>query len=393
MKFTDDQYLGFDKLSKWYQRGERQFITVSGVVGTGVWELIQEFINHSELDQREVMYLSYDQKEVLELAFRSYHAYYTDSVIYRYIRVVDIDSMPIINPQSTATKVQWKKEKRSKVDSKYKLIVILDAGLLTKRVISDLSELGLPVILLTDPMLIPVLNGYTFARDPNILLSDINETIGSPPLNHFALMSIFGNRPKYGNYDNVTVVSMKQLNLYNLKSSDMNITMTDELRHEINMAYRDKVRNQRNDINTVGERLIAVTNLYGEKLVNRDNKKVKLYLRRGLVGTINRINKHQPVARYVPCDFKPDGYFDTFDGLYLDRYYLNYLNPIDSKQAHPENPFECEYAYALSSPLSRINHWDKVTVIVEDMADDQELHARLLYTAITRARVSLTLVI
>ena len=68
MMLTNDQYEGLSKLEKWYHKYSHQFIEISGVIGTGAWDLIQKFISNEEFDMREVMYLSYNQKQVLELA-------------------------------------------------------------------------------------------------------------------------------------------------------------------------------------------------------------------------------------------------------------------------------------------------------------------------------------
>ena len=98
MELTNDQYFGLSELEKWYSKYQHQFIDVAGVIGTGTWDLVQAFITNKQFDPREVMYLSYNQKQVLELAAKRYHAYYINGIIYNYTRIVDFDSLPVINP-------------------------------------------------------------------------------------------------------------------------------------------------------------------------------------------------------------------------------------------------------------------------------------------------------
>ncbi|MCM1439499.1 MAG: hypothetical protein NC131_09925, partial [Roseburia sp.] len=104
---TNDQYAALAALDKWYRRYNHQFIEIAGVVGTGIWNVIQEFVEDL-LDPREVMYLSYDQHQVLDLASKGYHSYYINGIIYKYDRVVDFSTMPVVNPRSDGVlKYHW----------------------------------------------------------------------------------------------------------------------------------------------------------------------------------------------------------------------------------------------------------------------------------------------
>lgn len=392
MILTNDQYYGLAKLEKWYNKYQHQFIEISGVIGTGTWDLIQQFIDHRGLDDREIMYLSYNQKQVLELAFKKYHAYYINGMLYNYTRIVDFNTIPVINSNSREVKYEWKKEVRKKIDERYKLIVVFDSVLLNHQTIKDLSSFGLPIILIRDPMLLPAPDTYTFLRDANIELQEIHPDYIKSPIVYFAHKVLNRERLSPGNYDNVSVVPRKQMNLYNLKSSDMNITITKSVRDDINYIYRDKILKRKDIINILNEKMIVTSTLYNEKLVNPDEKKVKLYLTKGMVGTLSKINKHVITTKYVPIDFKPEFYHDSFVDLVLDRHYLNELN-IQSQQIIPDEVINMEYAYALTADMARLSHWDKVTLIIDPNEEgDVELQQRLLYTAITRAKRSLTII-
>lgn len=392
MGLTNDQYFGLSKLTKWYSKYQHQFIDISGVIGTGTFDLVQQFINYTGLDDREVIYLSYNQKQVLELAFKKYHAYYINGILYKYSRVVDFNTLPILNSNSREMKCEWKKEVRKKIDPKYKLMVVFDSVLLNHQTIKDLSSFGLPVILIRDPMLLPAPDTYTFLRDANIELRDVHPNYIKSPIVYFAHKVLNRERLSPGNYDNVSVVPKKQMNLYNLKASDMNITITKSVRDDINFIYRDKILKRKDIINVIGERLIVTSNLYNEKLINPDEKKVRLYLTKGMVGTLSKINKHVITTKYVPIDFQPEFYHDPFTDLVLDRHHLNGIN-LQSTQIIPDEVVKMEYAYALTADMARLTHWDKVTLIIDPNEDgDPDLQKRLLYTAITRAKKSLTII-
>lgn len=183
------------------------------------------------------------------------------------------------------------------------------------------------------------------------------------------------------------------MNLYNLKSSDMTVTISGEIRDQINAIYREKILRQRGIINTQGERIIIMESMYGHRLVNHDEKNIKIYLAKGTIGYIDKINRHVPGTKYVPMDFRPEFYHEPFTDLVLDRHYLNRID-LKSRQVIPDEVVKAEYAYALTPPMARLGHWDKVTLVVDpnEMADIK-IQKRMLYSAITRARRMLTILI
>lgn len=392
MTFTNDQYVSLDKLCRWYRKYQHQFIDVFGAIGTGTWDLIQAFIEASPLDPREVMYLSYDQKRVLELAYNGFHAYHLNNRIYSYQRFVDLNSLPLVNTSSTEIISEWKKKVRSGIDNRYRLIVVLDATLLNIRTLTDISSFGLPVILVGDPLLLPSPDSYAFARDPNILLRESNPELIRNPLVYFAHRIARGDPLEHGTYETVNILPRKQMNLFNIRTSDMNITMGEGLRAEINNVYRSNVLKQAGTHTVVGERLLLTNTLYRERLKNPDNPKVRVYLTKGSIVHVERIPRHAAGTRFVNCDLRLDGYHDPFTDIFLDRYSLTGTDPSLSKQDKPMEYATAEYAYALTVPKARLSHWAKVTVTLDrDDFEEGEIYRRMAYTAVTRATESLVL--
>lgn len=391
---TNDQYLAIAELVTWYRKAKHQFIELSGIIGTGRWETISTATELLGIDQREIIYLGHDQKWVTELAYLGYHTYYFNTFVYKYQRSIELHSLPVINPASTGPVINWRKKVRSKVDPRYHLIVVLDAGLLTSQAVRDLGGFGLPVILVRDPMLPPVAGSYALDSEPGIQLRELKPERAKEPLVHFSLKALRGEKLPIGNYDNVTILPRKAMNIFNLKSSEMNLTLSEDMRETINDLYRERVLKQRSTGNLVGERLIVTRSLWGERLVNPDNEKLRLTLAAGMVGHLTKLNRHALGTRYVPCEFQPDGYHASFPELYLDRYALNRLDPARSSQERPDSGvLETQYAYALSATMARLCHWDKVTLVVDDAEPlSPEIRARLMYLAMTRARKYLTVI-
>ena len=178
-----------------------------------------------------------------------------------------------------------------------------------------------------------------------------------------------------------------------MKSVDMIITMSDELSDDVNTMYRERVLKLNPKVNHLGERVIIMNDMYRHKLVNEDENRIRVYLARGLVGNISKCNRHAPITRYIPIEFKTDFYYEPFTDLYIDRYYLNGVQ-TPSRQQVPDEVLNVRYAYALPVQLTRVSHWDKIMVIANDTQEyDEQLYRYMLYTAISRAHSSMTLVI
>ena len=389
---SSDQYNALNELEYWYRKGSHQFIDVSGPIYTGLWDVLQVFLEYVGLDPREVMYLSYDQRTVLDLAYSRYHGYYIYGKLYKYDRNVDLDSIPVINPHSTHLSYTWTKRIRQKIDKRYRLIVVLDASLLNERMLWDLSKYGLPVVLLRDPYLLPDSDSYIYAREPNVFLEEPSERMARNPVHTLAYSVMHDKRLTVGSFQSANVIRRKDLHMYNLKSSSMNLVYTQEMRNIINDAYRNTLK--RNPIYTyANERVYVADSHYQEILVNTIEKKVKVYLQKGMTGTLTKVNRHAAITRYVPCEFQPDYYHEPFTELVLDRDYLLHRE-TKSRQLIPDDVVKFEYAYALTPQLARMNHWDDVTIIMEQVQEFDEKLAKLMsYTAITRAARSVTVVL
>ena len=91
-------------------------------------------------------------------------------------------------------------------------------------------------------------------------------------------------------------------------------------------------------------------------------------------------------------NFKPEFYHEEFEELYLDRHYLNGVE-TNSRQVVPDEILKAQYAYALTPQLARYGHWDKTTVLIDPSDYPPEIQKAMIYTAITRAQKSATIVI
>lgn len=393
MSFTNDQYNAFNKMNKWYDKYSQQFFEISGTIETGIWECIQSFLDYNDIDQRNVMYLSFDQKQTLELALKGYHSYYIYPAIYKFQREVNFDTIPILNYHSQKSEIKWKKKIRNKLPREYQLIVIFDSILMNKELVRDVSSFGIPVLLIRDNLLFPSADSLIYFKEPNVTLYSPTEKMNSNPIFYFANRIKNKQKLTYGSFNGVNIIPKKQMSMYNLKSADMILTLTDELRNEINKQYREKILNNNDSRLSVNERIICKNTLWSAKLVNKDNSKVKVYLTNGLIGTLSRVPRHALTTKFINVDIKPEFYHDSFEEIDINRFYPNNIN-IQSRQLEPDEYINIEYAYALPISIGRYTHFDNVTFIIEDNSlFDDTLYQMALYSGISRARKNLTIVI
>lgn len=393
MVLTNDQYIALSKLEKWYRKYTHQIIEISGIIGTGVFDVVKEFLDNIGFDNHEILYLSYDQKQVVEMGANRYHTFFIDRFIYKYNRVVNFDSLPVLNSRSSHIEYIWEQTVRKKINPYYKIIIVFDSLLLNEKTLTDLCSFGLPIILMKDPLLLPANDSYLYTRDSNIKLRELHPDLMKNPLVYFANKIITDEKLVPGNYDKVSIIQRKQMNLYNLQYTNMIITMTEGMRKEVNKLYRRRILKLESNINIPGERLILYKNDYREEIVNEDEENIKIYLHKGLVGKISRCYKHREVTKYLNMDFQPDFYHKAFEELMLDRHFLNNIH-YNSKQEIPDKVNYFQYAYALTPYAARINHWDSIIMTTEfNDLNDKELQRRLLYTGITRAKKNCLIII
>ena len=392
INLTSDQYNALNTLEYWYRKGSHQFIDMSGPIYTGTWDVLQVFLDTVGLDSREVMYLSYDQKQVHELAYNRYHCYHVYGYLYKYDRNVNIDSIPVVNSSSNKLEYTWTKRLRKKIDNRYRLIVVLDASLMNESTLWDISEYGLPVILIRDPYLLPAPDSYIYMRDPNITLEDASDAMMKNPVNVVSHSIITGQKLNVGSFSSASIIRRKDLHMYNLKSSSMNLTLSEEMRDTINTAYRSNMKRSPQYTYT-NERVYVSDSHYSEIITNSTEKHVKVYLMKGITGYLSKVYRHAAITRYVGCEFTPDFYHEPFTELYMDRDHL-YHRETNSRQMIPDDVVKFEYAYALTPLQSRMNHWDDVTLIMERPDEyDDTLMRMMMYTAVTRASKTITIVV
>ena len=391
-EITTDQYNALQKLCNWYESRRRQMISISSPIGTMGWDFLQYFLDYEQIQPNEVMYLSMDQKMVMELACDQLHAYYLNRVLYSYDQMVNLDSVPFMGKNYDGhIRTTWKRIRNKHIPEEYKLLVVLDASLLSYEMLRDLCKFDRKVLLLYDPFMISPANSYCEKSKPDISLEMVHPSMERNPFVVMAYRVLGGNPLRPGEYGGIHVIPNKSMNLSNLKSNEMNLTISKEMADRVNTLYRDKIMKGNPDVNHVGERLVVAQTLYDHAISSRIEPRLRFYFVSGMIGEISKINRHVAKTKYVPFEFTPEWSDQPFTGMSLNRNFLNHVD-YPSRQIIPKSIALMDYAYALTILQARVTHWDTTTLICEGY-NESTLHNRMMYTAIVNTDKRMTIVV
>lgn len=386
---TVDQFKAVDLLERWYHKYNHPVIDLVGMVGTGKQQIIEDFIDRIGFEKYQVMYLSHNQADIMNLAEQQYHAYYINGILYDYYKDINFDTLKIINPSSFEVLFKWKKNRKKKINKNYKLIVVLNAELCSMKDINDLIKFGLPIILVSDPLTVAFEKSYLRQHEPNIFIDMILPSLKKDPIMHFIQKILNQEVLPYGNFKSINILKKKDSNIYNFKFSDIIITEHENSAQAINDLYRKKILKNNTNILKNGERLIIAEDSH-TSIVNDVEEKIEFFLDRGVTGTVEFVDAHISNRKYIDITFKPDFYDESIPELCVDRFYLNNFKNR-SIQFACGNIYKFNYAYAIPVQISQYGRWNDLTII-EEPYDDFNYHRRVLYTSITRAKKSITII-
>ena len=145
----------------------------------------------------------------------------------------------------------------------------------------------------------------------------------------------------------------------------------------------------------VGDRLICLKNNWEIANENQDLM---------MNGTVGILTKKYPVflfkdTQFIRIDFLPDGLennsYNNFTSIFTDYQLLltgeKTINPNNWKKFKTLNVSEFDYAYAITCHKAQGDEYEKVLVFEEKLKSDQ--HQRWLYTAATRAKNKLVIIL
>ena len=355
--------------------------------------VIKYFIDRIGLDYNNVYFLAYMGKAVSQLQKHGLPAKTIHSAIYDYVEEYERnEDGKIIIKKNGKPKKKFSFVLKDRLPKKIKLIVVDEGSMVPEDIAYDLMSFGIPIVVLGDLNQLPPIFGESiFLKEPDVILKQIMRQKEGDPIIWLAQRILDGHTLNKGVYGNSAVIDKTELNEFNFKNANIVITGTNKLRYKINNYYRETLREiKRLEYPHIGEKVICRRNNWSESIDG-------IYLTNGTAGYVTDI-KHDSFNHIsMKMDFRPDFSDHEFKNLVFDYYHMYNMEPeieYSSKYFYTKDHMDVfEYAYALTTHAVQGSTYSNVLFMAEDAFGDREFKKKFMYTGITRASDSITIVL
>lgn len=372
-----------------------QVLRIGGYGGTGKTVLIKYLVTKYKFTSDECYIVSYTGQSVNVLRktgvlAKTIHSTFMHA---KDVPILDKNGDPIYRRGVELVKTVY--EPVNKIPSKVKLIIIDESSFLPISLENTIRSYGTPILEMGDPFQLPPVEGVQCFNMNNLdcLMTDIMRQEKDNEIIKVATAVRNGDaidRSQYGNnvrflwqQEDITKTFYRYKPF--IKFADVVVTYNNAQRTAITDLYRSEIIKANSPYPIRGEKLICRRNDWSLSIGPYP-------LTNGTQGVaVNTVGKSEvaSVAKLFSLDFKPnfvDG-DDYFDHIVCDIDFLRKkFGDKDAEMLSKYNPGnKFEYAYAITTHLSQGSQYDNV-VFIDAPARNPEYHARLRYTAITRAR-------
>lgn len=362
-------------------RNREIYTVIAGYAGTGKTTLIQYVIAALGLSDKDVAYVAYTGKATNVLKKRGCaNAMTAHQLLY--------DSIP------KGDGTFFHKPKRHLPN--YKLIVVDEISMLPKEMWDLLVTHRIHVIALGDPaQLPPIGEDNCLLSKPHVFLDEVMRQEEGSEIIRLTMDIRAGKQLAPFKGEQVQVLRKKDFFNNMLLWPDQVIVGYNRTRQHLNKTMRLLLYGTDDPEPIVGDRLICLKNNWEIANENQDLM---------MNGTVGILTKKYPVflfkdTQFIRIDFLPDGLennsYNNFTSIFTDYQLLltgeKTINPNNWKKFKTLNVSEFDYAYAITCHKAQGDEYEKVLVFEEKLKSDQ--HQRWLYTAATRAKNKLVIIL
>jgi exodeoxyribonuclease-5 len=254
------------------------------------------------------------------------------------------------------------------------LIIIDEVSMVNEKMGRDLLSFGKKVLVLGDPGQLPPVEGAGFFvnDNPDIMLTEIHRQARENPIIALATMAREGYRLDFGTYGSSKVIEPTARKPDDFLGPQI-ITGKNDTRCDFNNLVREAKGFRKGEV-TPSDRIICLKNNHALGLLNGSMWEAK-------GGTLSSDGR---VGEFV-IESEDDG---TEKQIVA---YTNHFHQIERGDFIHPTAREFDFAYAITGHKAQGSQWDKVTVVNESFVF-RDMSSRWLYTAITRAIDSVTVI-
>ena len=386
-------YALYDLEHWWHSADSKQTFEITGPGGSGKSFIVSALIERLGLKNENVLYMTYMGKAAMVLARHGLPAKTIHATIYDYVeRPVRDEDGKFVRYSNGKVKLKGSFELKDHISKKIKLLVIDECSMVPEKMAEDILSFGIPIIVLGDlNQLPPVFGDSYFLKKPDVVLTKIMRQAEGDPIIWLSQEVLAGRDLKYGVYGNSSVIRKSDLTDFHFRTADMIGTGTNRLRYNINNYCRETIKGIRNlEYPHIGEKVICRKNNWGRQIDDG------IFMVNGMTGFVDNIYRDSYNGKTMKMDFRPDFTKKIFKNIEFDYKHMysipgNEENEVQNKFSYLYDKFEYSYAntiYALQG-----SEFPFFLYLHEDYMRDKEDRKRLMYTAISRARKSVTVVL
>ena len=364
MAWSPQQDAALKAVSAWLKAGDRPVFRLFGYAGTGKTTLAKQI---AEDASGEVAFGAFTGKAALVLKSKGCRGASTiHSMIYR----TQGDE-----EEETPSFVLNKKAAANDAD----LIIIDECSMVDEDLGRDLLSFGKPVLVLGDTAQLPPVKGGGFFTDaePDVMLTEVHRQAADNPIIRMSMTVREGGRLALGDYGDSRVIRRAEIEAPRVMQSDQVLVGINKTRRAYNGRMRTLLGHA-GDKPEIGEKLVCLRNDKKKGLLNGGTWIVTaLHADRGAKYSFSVRPEEEGKCKPVRVAVLP-AFFEGRDEE------IPFIQKRDSDQF--------DYGYALTVHKAQGSQWDDVVLFDESFAF-REHSARWLYTGLTRAAKTVTVVV
>ncbi|MCB1448052.1 MAG: ATP-dependent RecD-like DNA helicase [Rhizobiaceae bacterium] len=374
MQFSTQQDEALRAVSRWLKEPRSQVFRLFGYAGTGKTTLARHFAEEVDGD---VLFAAFTGKAAQVLRSRgASNAKTIHSLIYRPKGEEEVEDEVT---GKTSVSPMFSINRQSPV-ARAKLIVIDECSMVDEALGKDLLSFGTKVLVLGDPGQLPPVSGGGFftEHEPDYLLTEIHRQARDNPIIELAMHVREGKEIMLGNYGTAQVIGRQDVTQDLVLGADQVLVGTNKTRRRYNQRLRE-LKGFPNGYPSAGDKLVCLRNDQVKGLLNGSLWQVMSSSKETTKPGINLLVRPEDddMDRGAAKIKLLKAAFEDVDGEI----------PWSMRKRYDE----FDYGYALTVHKAQGSQWNDVVLFDESWAF-RDTRERWLYTAITRAAETLTIV-
>jgi exodeoxyribonuclease-5 len=374
MQFSTQQDEALQAVARWLKEPKSQVFRLFGYAGTGKTTLARHFAEEVDGD---VLFAAFTGKAAQVLRSRgASNAKTIHSLIYRPKGEEEVEDEVT---GKTSVSPMFSINRQSPV-AKAKLIVIDECSMVDEALGKDLLSFGTKVLVLGDPGQLPPVSGGGFftEQEPDFLLTDIHRQAKDNPIIHLAMQVREGREIMHGDYGTAQVIGRDAVSQEMVLNADQVLVGTNKTRKRYNLRLRE-LKGFPSGYPAAGDKLVCLRNDQVKGLLNGSLWQVMSSSKETAKPGINLLVRPEDddMDRGAAKIKLLKAAFEEVDGEL----------PWSMRKRYDE----FDYGYALTVHKAQGSQWNNVVLFDESWAF-RDTRERWLYTAITRAAETITIV-